>query len=243
MAKKEFKRQLLHFDKISYKKATNKLNKFVAQVNNILPLLKELEGKDISLDFIKQFTMNRDFIKNVLYKQFFDEVLKRFHIQTEFMRWENYNENSWAHEIINGRTRQYYEVRDLFEKGGTVFYTYSDPCNYFIDDNLVTIEEGKMIITDIAEEYLKEKFSEYTKNEKENEVIEKVNEIHKLIKDIDYNVLLAFAKPHQEVGYYKNWYYGYDLSKGGYFIDNRIVPYSYLRAVKVFRNSEASKEK
>lgn len=226
-----FKKQLIYFDEAIYQSITNNLNTYVKQVNKVLNQLIELEGKDISLDFIKHFTMDQDYIRDTLSKQFFNDVLKQFSIQPEFMQRDNYANNQWAYDMIRGRTRQYYEVRESFLQSGISFFNYGSVYNYFIDDNLVAIEEGKMIITDIAKEYLKEKFSYYTKSEEENKVIDKVNEIHSLIKELDYNVLLAFAK-----GNDTNWYNSFELGQR-YIVDKHLIGYSHLRAVNEYRKT------
>ncbi|MDD2435696.1 MAG: hypothetical protein PHO63_05560 [Bacilli bacterium] len=165
-------KKLIQFDELSYNRDINTINRIADKVNENLNLL--VEENEITIDFIKNLLCNPDFIKTVKFSEQIEKFRKNFNLQNVPL---DYSKHEFIFTMANSSIQYLFAFRN---KVGAV----SCENEYFFNEGLLYLDNGKLCISSNYKEIIKEKHSYYTKTEKQNKVLEKVKIIESALNEI-----------------------------------------------------------
>ncbi len=165
-------KKLIQFDELSYNRDINTINRIADKVNEYMYLL--VDENEITIDFLKNLLCNSDYIKTAKYMDQLEKYRKNFNLHNVPL---DYSKHEFIFTMANSSIQYLFAFRN---KVGAVSYENE----YFFDEGLLYLDNGKLCISSNYKDKIKQKHSYYTKSEKQNKVLEKVKIIETALNEI-----------------------------------------------------------
>lgn len=171
------KKQLINFDEYKYNMSVTKLKQLVEAINNQTEFLNS-KNIVITKEYIKEIAINRKKFKNKMFLIALEEVCNNFGVDFDEVKlWEyQYTHTDMFNNIANKKAKPFYQFADEIFKVGLTSYSH-------ITD-YIEIENNVASPTISALDDIREYFTYYTDNEKQNKVLDKVQQIATLLDEL-----------------------------------------------------------
>lgn len=145
---------------------------------NVLNQYKDfISEESITTDTIKEIVIDRKGFKNKRYLKTLKEVCEEFGVnydKAKFVKYKWLHEDLLVYNIANIRNKTWFQfIQDI-------------PYNIqLFTVDYIQITENGISLKDTALQQIKEKFSYYTENEKQSQIVEKLKQMQNLFADLE----------------------------------------------------------
>lgn len=172
------KKQVIHFDNTGYTEAIKALDEAIETINKHSQELTT-NGYLLTIEDIKLISERDNKFRNKVYRSQLKDICNTFGVEYSKVCTTEYTwTNSMFSEMTNGKCKYLYSLNDDLYK---CFILHT----YLADNKYIDIINNVASKTIQADELIKEQYTSYTKNDKQNKVLDITKQLQNLYKQFN----------------------------------------------------------